>query len=125
MKLTVKERRFVDAHLGPCRGNGTQAAIKAGYAPRSAHVTAARLLKKANVRRAIDARQAKQEQAAIADADELDAICTEIARKVGKGTAIVRIKAVSELNKVKGRHSVNVHHSGTVTLEQILSGSRE
>lgn len=37
--------------------NGTQAAIRAGYSPRSAHVTAARLLKQPNVRDIIDAAQ--------------------------------------------------------------------
>jgi phage terminase small subunit len=39
--------------------NGTQAAIAAGYAPRSAHVTASRLLKRAKIKDAIARRNAE------------------------------------------------------------------
>lgn len=56
--LTLKERRFVSEYL--VDGNGLQAAIRAGYAPKSAHVTASRLLRKPNVKAAVDAKRAKQ-----------------------------------------------------------------
>jgi phage terminase small subunit len=39
-------------------GHGTNAAIAAGYGRRSAHVTASRLLRKAKIQRAIQARHA-------------------------------------------------------------------
>ena len=53
-KLSDQRRRFVAEYL--VDQNGTRAAVRAGYSKRSAHVTATRLLKDANVRAAIDAR---------------------------------------------------------------------
>ncbi|GGD30856.1 terminase small subunit [Aureimonas glaciei] len=47
MSLTPKQRRFVDAYL--LDPNGTQAAIAAGYSPKSAAVEASRLLNNAKV----------------------------------------------------------------------------
>lgn len=56
LSLSERERRFVDAFMGPARGNATEAARLAGYAKGSAHVTASRMLRKAKVRTAIEAR---------------------------------------------------------------------
>lgn len=47
-----REQAFVEFYFTE-RFNGTKAAIKAGYSPRSAHVTASRLLRKAKVIEAI------------------------------------------------------------------------
>ena len=47
MKLTPKQKRFVDEYLIDL--NATQAAIRAGYRSNSARVTAAKLLTKANI----------------------------------------------------------------------------
>ena len=52
-----REERFVTLYVD--NPNGTQAAIAAGYAPKSAHVTASRLLKRAKVRDAIARRNAE------------------------------------------------------------------
>ena len=52
--LTDRRRRFVDEYLVDL--NGTQAAIRAGYAPRGAGTEASRLLKNAEIRAAIDER---------------------------------------------------------------------
>lgn len=49
--LTQKERRFVAEY--PIDLNGAAAAVRAGYAPKSAKVTASRLLKKPAVRVAL------------------------------------------------------------------------
>lgn len=46
-------------HYPLTKGDGTKAAILAGYSPRSAHVTASRLLNDANVRQAIAEREAE------------------------------------------------------------------
>lgn len=51
--LSAQEQRFVTEYL--IHFNGTQAAIAAGYAKRSAHVTSSRLLKRAKVAEAIAA----------------------------------------------------------------------
>lgn len=54
--FTAKQARFIDEFL--VDANGTAAATRAGYAPRSAKVAASRMMSKDNpVRRAIQARQ--------------------------------------------------------------------
>jgi phage terminase small subunit len=50
--LTPKQERFVEAYLAN-NGNGTQAAIAAGYGQKSAHVTASRLIRLPKVRNAL------------------------------------------------------------------------
>jgi phage terminase small subunit len=50
--LTAKMMRFVEAYLAN-DGNGTKAAITAGYGQKSAHVTASRLLKLPKVQDAL------------------------------------------------------------------------
>lgn len=57
--LSAKQTRFVAEYLQD--SNGAAAAVRAGYAPGSAKVTASRMLTKDNpVRRAIQARQAAE-----------------------------------------------------------------
>lgn len=51
MALTPRQQRFVEEYL--CDLNATQAAIRAGYSERAAHVTGARLLRNAKVSAAI------------------------------------------------------------------------
>lgn len=54
--LSTRQARFIDEYL--VDGNGAAAAVRAGYAPRSAKVAACRMLTKDNpVRRLIRARQ--------------------------------------------------------------------
>jgi phage terminase small subunit len=58
MKLTPKQAMFVAEYL--IDGNGTRAAIAAGFSEASAAVTAARLLKNAKIARIIAERQAQR-----------------------------------------------------------------
>ena len=53
--LTARQASFVREFL--VDGNGTRSAIAAGYGRAGAHVTACRMLRRANVRAAIEARQ--------------------------------------------------------------------
>ena len=53
--LTRKQARFVEEYAVDF--NGTQAAVRAGYAPRSARVTASRLLTKVAIQEAVGALQ--------------------------------------------------------------------
>jgi phage terminase small subunit len=55
MAKPIDDRRARFAQEYPKDLNGTEAAIRAGYAPKSAHVTASRLLSDAKVRGEIDA----------------------------------------------------------------------
>lgn len=68
-KLTVKQRRFVDAYIET--GNATEAAKKAGYRAKTAAVTGHENLRKPNVKNAITARLKELEDAQIADTREV------------------------------------------------------
>lgn len=54
-KLPPKRRRFCEEYIIDC--NGTQAAIRAGYSEKTAHVQGSRLLRDAKVQEAIKALQ--------------------------------------------------------------------
>ena len=56
MALSARRQRFVNAYIGECAGNATQAAIKAGYSEKTARSAGSRLLTKADVRQALDGR---------------------------------------------------------------------
>lgn len=58
--LTIKERRFVEEY--PVDWNGTQAAIRAGYSPKSAKDTAYELIRKPKIVDALTALMAKQSE---------------------------------------------------------------
>ena len=88
MTLSAKQQAFVAEYMVDL--NAKQAAIRAGYSPASAHVTASRLLNDANVAEAVEvARTALRDKAAIsaewvleqyrriADADIRDIITIE------------------------------------------------
>jgi phage terminase small subunit len=122
--LSVRMRRFVDAYLGSCAGNGTRAAITAGYSRRGADVAAVRLLGNASVRKAIKERLKRDTDDAIASADERDRLLSEAMRAHGEEW-LVRIRAIAELNKVTGRHSTTLNVKGTLRLEDALQQSRD
>lgn len=68
-KLDDRPARFVDEYLKDM--NGTQAAIRAGYAPGGAHVSASRLLKNAKVIEALKRKQAKIAEKAQVTVEEI------------------------------------------------------
>lgn len=123
-KLTLKEQTFINNFFGKCRGNASRAAFEAGYGStiKSASVLSARLLGKVSVQKAIEKRLAARENESIMDADERDAVLSAIARSERK--VMARIRAISELNKCTGRHSMKHLHSGKITLEQAMEASR-
>ena len=123
-KLNERERLFLAAFLGPAKGNGTKAAIIAGYAKNSARVTASKLLTKANIQAALAARVARRELKDIADADERDRYFSDFLRDEDLDIH-ARLIAGKELNKVSGRHSILVNVKGKLTLEDALQASRE
>ena len=88
MKLTPKQIRFVDEYLVDF--NATQAAIRAGYSPKTAAAAAARLLRNVNIQAEIARRQKDlqrrtevtqdrvvKELARVAFADATDYACVE------------------------------------------------
>ena len=124
-KFTIREAAFILHYRGKARGNGTKAAILAGYAPGpSAHVTASRLLRKATIKAALKAAMMREERIEKADAEERDQICSAFARDLF-GDKLVRLAAIKELNKVDGRHTIRHQIEGKATLEMVLAASRE
>lgn len=65
-KLTPKQRRFVEEYCVDL--NGTQAALRAGYAPKNAAVQAHYLLRNPKVRAVIDERRWEMSEASKLDA---------------------------------------------------------
>lgn len=55
-KLTFKEQGFVDAYVGVARGNGTKAAVMAGYSQKTAAEIAYENLRKPHIQAAISKR---------------------------------------------------------------------
>lgn len=77
-KLTPKQKRFVKAYCGVSKGNGTDAAVRAGYAKGSARISAARLLTYDNIQEAI--KNQGGTSADIASPEEIQEFWTRIVR---------------------------------------------
>jgi len=67
--LSAKQEKFVKEYLVDC--NGTQAAIRAGYAKNSANEQAARLLAKDSIQAAVDKLKVKQQKRTQITADRV------------------------------------------------------
>ena len=104
-KLTVKQKRFAKLYAGEMKGNGTQAAIQAGYSEKTARQIAQENLTKPAVAEAIV--KAGEGLADIASVEEAQAKVTAVLRK---GTAAERdvLKAAELIGKFKGAF-VNRH----------------
>lgn len=76
--MTTKQQKFCDEYL--ISGNATDAAIKAGYSPKSAKSIGQRLLTFVDLKRYIEAELAKLHSAKIADAQEVLEYLTAVMR---------------------------------------------
>lgn len=122
-RLSERERRFVDAFMGPAKGNASKAATLAGYSAKASRQISSRLLTKANIQGAIAARAQKREAKTIADATERDTILSTIARQPDTDVH-ARIGAIKELNKCSGRHSIKHVLDVTEKVSDIIANSR-
>jgi phage terminase small subunit len=77
-ELTVKQKLFVDYFIET--GNQSQAAVKAGYSEKTARSTATELMKKPQIKAAIDARMAEKDAQRIANQDEILKFLTSVMR---------------------------------------------
>lgn len=112
--LNEREKKFCREYIKS--GNGQQSAIKAGYAPKNARITASKLLTRANVKQEIARLSEKREKKAIMDANEVMELFSAIARgevkdQFGLDASLNdRLKAMNEIakrtididNRVKG-----------------------
>lgn len=77
-KLTAKQKLFADYYI--ISTNQTDAAIKAGYSPKTARSTGTELMGKPHVRAYIEARMAEKDKELIADQDEILKFLTAVMR---------------------------------------------
>jgi phage terminase small subunit len=113
--LTERQQRFVEAYLGPSKGNAADAARRAGYNGKDAHgfaSTGQKLLSSADIQKAVSEAQKATRSSAIADIVEIHEFLTEVVREASVEPRD-RIKAAVELAKMRGqyepeRHDVNV-----------------
>lgn len=114
-ELTTKQQRFVDLYAG----NGTEAAIQAGYSPKNAFKIGSDLLQKTTVAAAIQAREAERMQGPIANRQNRQEFWTATMRD-GEQPMRERLKASELLAKSEGDFLERVEHSGTGLAEIII-----
>lgn len=85
--MTAKQRMFADYYIE--LGNATEAAIKAGYSPKSARSQASTNLQKPAVKAYVEGIMAGKDKERIASQDEILMLLTAIARGKERGTALV------------------------------------
>lgn len=85
--MTARQKRFCDEYLIDL--NGTQAAIRAGYSPRSARQIADRNMSNNDIRKYIDDRMKEKEKELIADQDEVLKYLTEVLRGKSQSEIVV------------------------------------
>ena len=134
--MTPRQRKFCDEYL--ISGNATDAAIKAGYSPKTAKQTGSENLAKPDLRAYIDEQLAKIHSAKIADAEEVMKYLTSVMRGehteqvlklVGEGGQTVtdidvsakeRLKAAELIGKRYGLFTDKVGLEGAVPV--IITG---
>lgn len=76
--MNARQKRFCDEYLIDC--NATQAAIRAGYSPKTAKVTGAKMLTNANLKAYIDEQLKRIHNEKTADAQEVLEYLTAVMR---------------------------------------------
>lgn len=108
MKLTIKQRKFADEYI--IRGNATEAAIAAGYSPKTAHQIGHANLDKPHIKAYIQERLDQIQSEKIASQEEILEYLTsvmrgerkeEILKGIGDGVQEIVEIAVSEKDKIK------------------------
>ena len=122
-KLTEKQRLFIEALLGQAKGNATKAAKMAGVPAKSAAVMGARWLRKVHIQRALTKRLQRREARTDITNERIDNELALIGFSKVEASKD-KTAALKELNKVRGRHSININLRDK-TYEQLLAESRK
>ena len=151
-ELTALQARFVQEYLIDVPPNGRQAAIRCGCEPKTAHSRASRWLKDPKIRFALQEAQKERVQrtgvtqdrvireleklgfAPLANEDKEALIEKEITDfQSGSNSATTiktrtvkpadKINALINIAKIQGMFKEQVEHSGTITLEQLVTDS--
>lgn len=78
--MTKKEKMFVDAYVNDVRRNQTAAAVAAGYSEKTATQAASRLMKKEEIKQAIDERLKELHEHNTAKSNEVIEFLTSVMR---------------------------------------------
>lgn len=111
MALNAMRQAFVEAFCG----NATEAALKAGYSPKTAYSQGQRLLKNVEVKAAIAARQAPASSARIATREERQAFWTSVMRDPAEKTQD-RLRAAELLGRSECDFAERVEVSGEMDI---------
>lgn len=104
--MKQKRRLFAEYYVGECKGNGHEAAVRAGYSANAARQTAYKLLRNPEVKEYI--RQLNEEVITdnVATIQEIQEFWTKILRDPEEATKN-RVRASELLAKAKGMFSDN------------------
>lgn len=124
-KLTPKHRKFVDEFLIDL--NGSQAAIRTGYAKAGARVRASELLAREDVKAALAEKQAETSADAQARGRDARAELEQIAfidcgyslKDAAPALLNVKRAALVDVLKLDGKFTDKVEHSGTIAIFKI------
>ena len=89
--LTDRQERFCKEYIIDC--NATQAAIRAGYSPRTAYRTGADNLRKPQISARIAEMMAQKDAELIATGDEVLKALTRILRREERETVVVTLRS--------------------------------
>ena len=125
--MTPRQRKFCDEYL--ISGNATDAAIKAGYSPKTAKQTGSENLAKPDLKAYIETELEKLHSAKIADAEEVMKYLTSVMRGehteeipilCGDGCQELTLKAAEQMGKRYGMFTDKVGVEGAVPV--IITG---
>ncbi|MDR0476386.1 MAG: terminase small subunit [Desulfobulbaceae bacterium] len=123
-KLTVKQRRFIEAY----DGNATEAAIKAGYSQKTAAVVGAENLTKPYIAQAIQEREEKEARSRIATRQKRQEYWTKVMLDESQ-PIMARLRASELLGKSEGdfleRHEITGQNGGPVKVLDMAAMSEE
>lgn len=113
MDLTEKQKRFVAEYL--IEANATQAAIKAGYSPRTANEQGCRLLAHVSVKEAIEKARRKRELRTDITADRVLHELADIGFDKEAERTTDRLKALELMGKHLAMFTDKVEMKATIT----------
>lgn len=99
--MNIRQKLFCEYYLGECCGNAEQAAIKAGYTPRSARQSAYKLLQNIQIKEYIAQKSSEIITNNIASIQDIQEFWTRIIRDEDEPTKN-RLRAAELLAKAKG-----------------------
>lgn len=118
-RLTEKQRKFAKEYTVDYNGN--QAAIRAGYSPKTARQAAADLLTKTNVLQAIKEFQAEAETKIVLNRNMVIEGLLKEASFTGQGAShAARVSAWEKLGKTMGMFVDKVENNTTLLIEKEL-----